>query len=659
MTTRRELIAGAGVAALGLAAWGRAWAQGQPAAAAKPLDTLDFYLAPATPDFALSPSGKRVAVLRNKFSDKGIVSSIDVIDTDNAAAPPKSIAIGDHEANAVAWANDKRLLVWIVFDVTHKGYETEEIVRVVALDADGTNPKALFGNRSESLEYIHNLGAVIDFLPDDDDHVLMGAWEPLKGLPALYKVDVTTGDAVVLEYGEPRTSTWLTQKGVPMIRFDNDRAYGSKIMARAPGEKDWKFVHFFRNDQDPEFSIHGATAKPGVFYGSARKDGEDKITAREIALANLELGPPMMTPERVDARGVWLDQRGALMGVTWKDDKRAYDFADKALAPHYAAIGKYFGPDLSVTLHDADADHQRFLGTASGPRQPGVYFLYDRKTHAVTELGYEHPHLTEDRLGQSHVLTVKTRDGAEIRAYLTQPASGKPGPLVVMPHGGPESRDDWGYDPWAQALAAQGWWVLQVNFRGSGGYGLAFAEAGWKRWGDRMQEDVEDAADQAIAQFKLDAGRVAIVGGSYGGYAAMMGAVRRPDFYKAVVSIAGVSDPIDMLKWERSDDGTPVKYHYEFWKKRIGDPDADAAALTKASPRRRAAELKAPLFLIHGFLDETVPVNQSKDMVKAMTAAGHKPEYWEIPKEGHSASTRRRDRDRLDRVIAFLKPRLA
>jgi len=201
--------------------------------------------------------------------------------------------------------------------------------------------------------------------------------------------------------------------------------------------------------------------------------------------------------------------------------------------------------------------------------------------------------------------------------------------------------------------------VLQVNFRGSGGYGLAFAEAGWKRWGDRMQEDVEDAADQAIAQFKLDAGRVAIVGGSYGGYAAMMGAVRRPDFYKAVVSIAGVSDPIDMLKWERSDDGTPVKYHYEFWKKRIGDPDADAAALTKASPRRRAAELKAPLFLIHGFLDETVPVNQSKDMVKTMTAAGHKPEYWEIPKEGHSASTRRRDRDRLDRVIAFLKPRLA
>jgi dipeptidyl aminopeptidase/acylaminoacyl peptidase len=254
---------------------------------------------------------------------------------------------------------------------------------------------------------------------------------------------------------------------------------------------------------------------------------------------------------------------------------------------------------------------------------------------------------------------VKARDGADVRAYLTQPASGKPGPLVVMPHGGPELRDDWGFDSWAQLLAAQGWWVLQVNFRGSGGYGRAFAEAGWKRWGERMQEDVEDATDQAIAQFKLDAGRVAIFGGSYGGYAAMMGAVRRPDFYKAAVSMSGVSDLIEMLKWERSQDSTPSKFYYEFWRQRIGDPDADAAILAKASPRRRVGEIKAPMLLLHGFLDETVPVDQSKAMVKAMTAAGKKVDYWEIPKEGHSASKRRKEKDRMDRVVAFLKPYLA
>ncbi|MFL5296453.1 MAG: alpha/beta hydrolase family protein [Phenylobacterium sp.] len=557
------------------------------------------------------------------------------------------------------WANETRLLIWVVYNVTHKGYETEEIVRVVGVNDDGSNPAVMFGNRGASLEYIHNLGAVIDPLPDDSDHVIMAAGEPTRGLLALYKVDVNNGEAVVLEYGVPRTATWLTQKGVPMIRLDNDRSYGTRIMARAPGESEYKFVHFYRNDQDPEFSIFGPTEKPGVFVGAARKAGEDKVTVREINLASLDMGPPLSTSDKVDARGPWLDRRGRLLGVSSVDDRRGYDFMEKDFAPHYRAIEKYFGPELSVRMTEADDARTHYLGIASGPREPGIYFIYDRSTHAVTELGVAHAHLTQARLGPMHSLTVKTRDGAEIRAYLTAPASGTPGPLVVMPHGGPEVRDEWGYDGWAQALAAQGWWVLQPNFRGSGGYGLAFAQSGWRHWGDRMQEDIEDAAAQAIAEFKLDASKVAIMGGSYGGYAALMGAVRKADFYKAVVSIAGVSDVVDILKWERSHDDTSVKYYYDFWRKRIGDPETDETMLIQASPRRRAAEIKAPVFLVHGFLDETVPVEQSKIMAKALTAAGKKVEYWEIPKEGHSASTRKAERDRMERVIAFLKPHLA
>ncbi|HEX4712679.1 alpha/beta hydrolase family protein [Phenylobacterium sp.] len=643
--------------AAGLGA-GSAWGQ----APAKPpiLPILrEFYVAPATADFSLSPNGKRVAVLHNKYTDRGVESWIDIVDAENPNQPPRSVSLGRQEATFVNWANDKRLLVWVIFDVTHKGYETETIVRVIALDDDGANPTVLFGNRGTSLEYIHNLGRVIDALPDDPDHVLMGAWEPLRGLPALYKVDVNSGDAVVLEYGVPRTSTWLTQKGVAMIRFDNDRSYGSRIMARAPGEADWKFVHFFRNDQDPEFSIFGPTDRPGVFLGAARKADEDKVSVREIELASLNMGPPLLTPANVDARGVWLDGRKQLMATTWTEDRKAYDFAEKAFAPHFAAMEKYFGPETSVDLREVDDARARYLGVASGPREPGLFFMYDRKSHAITELGNVHAHLTAPRLGAMHSLTVKTRDGASLRAYLTQPASGAPGPLVVMPHGGPEMRDDWGFDTWAQGLAAQGWWVLQVNFRGSGGYGLEFAKQGWRRWGERMQEDVEDATAQAVSQFKLDASKVAILGASYGGYAALMGAVRKPEAYKAVVSIAGVFDLVDMLRWERGHDETGPKYYYEFWRKRIGDPEADEAMLIQASPRRRAAEIKAPVLVMHGILDETVPVEQSRAMVKALTAAGRKVDYWEIPKEGHGAGSRNADRARLDRAVAFLKPLLA
>jgi len=661
MTTRRDVIAGAATVAFAGAFGGTAALAQAPAAAkpAAPLIPLDFYLAPTTADFALSPSGKRVAVLRNRYTDAGVTSWIDIIDAENPTQPPKSVPLGAHEANSLVWANEKRLLIWVVYNVTHQGYGTEEIRRVVGVNDDGTNPAVMFGNRGTSLEYIHDLGVMVDPLVDDEDHVMMSAFDPQRGLLGLYKVDVNNGESVVIEYGAPRTFRWLTQNGQPMIRFDEDVGNGTRIMARAPGEHDWKFVHMYRRDQIPDFSIFGPSDKPGVFLASARIGDEDKITVREVDLASLKLGPPLYTPAKVDADEAWLDNRRKLVGTSWNEDRRAYDFTDKTFAPHFAAMEKYFGPELKLSMREVDDARVRYLGVASGPREAGVYFMYDRKTHAITELGPAHAHLTAERLGAVHTMTVKTRDGAEIRAYLTQPASGKPGPLVVMPHGGPEMRDDWGFDPWAQMLAAQGWWVLQPNYRGSGGYGLAFAREGWKRWGERMQEDVEDATAQALAEFKLDATRVAIFGGSYGGYAALMGAVRKPDLYKAAVSMDGLSDLIEQLKWERKTDETAGKPYYEFWRQRIGDPEADEAMLAKASPHRRVSEIKAPIFLMHGFLDDIVPVDQSKMMVKALQAAGKKVEYWEIPKEGHSASTPKLERDRMERVIAFLKPYLA
>ena len=174
-----------------------------------------------------------------------------------------------------------------------------------------------------------------------------------------------------------------------------------------------------------------------------------------------------------------------------------------------------------------------------------------------------------------------------------------------------------------------------------------------------MQEDVEDAVAKVLAEHRLDAQRVAIVGGSYGGYAAQMGAVRRPDLYRAVISLAGVSDLPAMLKWEAEQDLTPAKDHLAFWRARIGDPTADADLLARGSPRRRVSEIKAPMLLIHGELDDIVPVEQSRDMAKAMKAAGKRVEYVEQKLAGHGAATPKQDRERLTAMIAFLKQHLA
>ena len=226
---------------------------------------------------------------------------------------------------------------------------------------------------------------------------------------------------------------------------------------------------------------------------------------------------------------------------------------------------------------------------------------------------------------------------------------------MVLPHGGPESRDTRAWDRQVQGLAAQGWWVLQPNFRGSGGYGEAFARQGWTRWGDRMQEDVEDAVAHAIALRGLDAGRVAIMGTSYGGYAALMGAVRRPDLYRAAISICGVGDLPDMMAWENREDDTPGKQIYSFWTKRIGDPATAGATLEAASPRRRAGEIVCPVLLVHGVDDRIVPVIQSRRMRDALRDAGKTVDLIEVADAGHADWEDSQELALMTRYIALLR----
>jgi len=221
-----------------------------------------------------------------------------------------------------------------------------------------------------------------------------------------------------------------------------------------------------------------------------------------------------------------------------------------------------------------------------------------------------------------------------LTAYLTIPLASGPRPLIVMPHGGPELRDRVDFDRFAQIFAAQGWMVLQPNFRGSGGYGQAFAKAGKKHWGDLMQADVEDAVAQVLASGRVDTTRIAICGASYGGYAALMGAVRRPELYKAVVAIAGDSDLVESIAFSRSKDGADSEA-YRYWLGSIGNPETDRAMMEAASPARQASRIQAPVLLIHGTEDRIVAPKQSRIMAQALKAAGKPVELVELPDVGH------------------------
>jgi dipeptidyl aminopeptidase/acylaminoacyl peptidase len=637
---RREALGAS--AALGLLATAR------PLRAAAPdLPTIEGLTRPA--EFcgvALSPDGQHFAALKEQHKDGKRTAYFDLY----ATAQPQTVSarrvLGDYEIEGVAWANDERILAWVYVErstsYTSLGSNlprkaATSFRRLVSLGLDGSAPVIMFAGERDINAFNFDLGIVVDLLPDDPKAILMQVFDPDAGVWGLYRVDVYTGAGTLVEHGGRDTTEWWTQNGAPVLRFDsNVRGTVLSLYARAPGEKDWKFVRKISQRRDLEsldFEVVGAAEEPGVLFVSVRRDEDDLRGIRRFDLRTLTFSDPVPESRGHDADGALVDEAGGLRAVRYTADVAAYQFVDPLLAAHFRGLQKFVGPTANIHFVDYDRAFGRFLIRVTAPDDPGTYFYYDVATRHLEPLGQAQPWLPQASLARMEALDVKTRDGTTQRAYLTVPQAAGPRPLVVMPHGGPEARDQFDFDTFAQAFAARGWLVLQPNFRGSGGYGRAFADAGRRRWADLMQQDVEDAIDQVLASGRADPKRVAICGASYGGYAALMGAVRRPELYRCAVSIAGVSDLPEMLAFERDDGEDSPTYRY--WVKTIGDPKADADMLVRSSPRRRAAEVQAPVLLIHGAADKIVPLKQSKLMAQALKQAGKSADYLELKDVGH------------------------
>lgn len=662
--SRRGLLAGAGVL-VGLSALpGVSRAQG---ATAYPLET--FFTPSKTRAVVLSPSGSRIAVLEQLGTEAEPLGVIDIIDADDPEGPRRRITLGPIEAEAMEWASDERLLVRIaITQTTERRSQIGSNVRlpgveltsrrVLSVHADRGDAVIMFQDQPQRLRHSLDMGRVVDILPNEPDHVLMTAWER-DGVLGLHRVNINTGSAERIERGGGGTFAWQTQNGVAVLRHDiNARGTMETVYARAPGERDWKLARRTRVIDAPDFAWVGETDRPGVVLVSTRAEGEDVESVREMDLATLAVGAPMNARPGRDVSYGLRDSAGKYLGAAYYAERLEYEFVEPGLVAHHRALNRFFDNECNVHLTDVDVARNRFIALVVGPREPGAWFFYDKTARAIVPVGATRV-LDRDRLGSSQALQVTTRDGATIEAYLTAPAGGAPGPLVVLPHGGPEVRDTLSWDTQVQVLAAQGWWVLQPNFRGSGGYGLGFASEGWTRWGDRMQEDVEDAVAHVVSTRGLDAGKVAIMGTSYGGYAALMGAIRRPDLYKAAIGICGVYDLPDILTSEERDDDTPGKPIYDFWVKRIGDPAVMGDALRAASPRRRAGEVACPVLLVHGVEDQTVPVFQSRRMRDALRSAGKAVELIEVEDAGHANWEASKEQELMTRYVTLLRQAFA
>jgi dipeptidyl aminopeptidase/acylaminoacyl peptidase len=308
-------------------------------------------------------------------------------------------------------------------------------------------------------------------------------------------------------------------------------------------------------------------------------------------------------------------------------------------------------PNLANRIVSRDASDRLMVVLSASASDPGSYYIFDRTKSELREFARPYAALDGAALSPVKAVHYAARDGLSIPAYLTLPTAreAKALPLILMPHGGPFVRDDGAFDPWVQFLADRGYAVLQPNYRGSTGYGKAYVDAASGEWGRKMQDDLDDGVHWLAAQGTVDPRRVCIMGGSYGGYAAMWAAVRNPDIYRCAISFAGISDVNAMLRYDAN-----LFASDRYDRDRRERIRAKGQDMDSVSALPHAAEIRIPILIVHGKKDPRVPVSQSVRLHEALEKAGKPHDFVLYPDEGHGFSKAEDSVDFLKRVEIFL-----
>ena len=621
----------------------------------------------------LSPNGRYLAGLR-RHDGKDYIITVD-LDADEMEIVPT--LLGDYFVNWLEWVTDDRLVASISgyqdWDtgrlITRAELKTDmtgllpaRFTRLVSIERQTKKSVAMFADDRAMMRNF-SLGRVTDFLPGDPDHILMPA--RMRGDLDLFKVNLVDGSFERIATGTQYTYRWYTDRnGEPAFRL-NTNSRGTVIYIYAREDRDngkikWrktKTIRLNRNEQSKasaEFEILYPGPSGTTYYVAARPEGANTTGIYLYDFEKDEMLETIRTHESLDIEDAFFNRdTREFLGVYYYKDRLVIEMEDETIQAHLNGLNAYFDDKANVLPIDSSDDGNRWLVFASGPLDLGSYHVYDVDKAYARLIGYSKLSLSNTQNANVELVEFKARDGLSLKGYLTRPANARPDdrpPLIMMPHGGPESRDYYQFDWRAQVLASQGYQVFQPNFRGSSGFGKAFAEMGRRQWGKAMQTDVEDAYSHLVEVGVADPGNACIFGESYGGYAALAAATLTPDTYKCVIASAGPSELVKMLKWERKEEGSDSET-YDYWVKQIGDPKRDRDELEASSPARMADRVKVPVLLIHGKNDGVVPIEQSELMEKAMKKAEKDVRFVRLEESGH---TYRSDEDEEREYLEIL-----
>lgn len=590
----------------------------------------DFFKNPEKAGYALSPKGDYISFLAPYNNRLNIY-----VQETNKNTPLRITSVTQRDIRQYFWKNDD-MLIYLLDDKGDENFHLFGISKDGKIFKDYT-PFA--GVRAD----------IVDLLEDDNDHLLIMMNKRDKTAFDVYRLNIQTGNLTLITQNPGKVIQWGTDWDGKLRTAVESDGVNRNILYRADESEPFKVL--VTSDFKTTAIPFGFTNDNKQLYLVSNVD-RDKKALVLFDPATQKESQLIFEQQDFDVSSAHFSRKRKQLVmaefISWKNEHVFFDDQTKAM---FARVERELqGYEIYCVSHNKNED--RFIFRTLSDRNPGSYYFYDLQADSLTKLADLKPWLKEEQLAPMKPITYVSRDNVVIHGYLTLPINclHKNLPTIVNPHGGPWLRDIWSFNPEIQFLANRGYAILQVNFRGSLGFGKKFWQLSFKQWGRNMQNDITDGVQWLIDQGIADSKRIAIYGGSYGGYATLAGLAFTPDLYACGIDYVGVSNLF-----------TFVKSMPEYWKpfleaiyEKVGHPERDKELLTQISPVFHADKIKSPLFIAQGRMDPRVNINESDQMVEAMKKRGVEVTYMIKDNEGHGFSNEENKFDFFEAIERFL-----
>lgn len=610
----------------------------------------DFARHPQYRSVKISPEGDYLAA-NSIIEDRAVLSLLHISDF-------KGVNLSAEEGTEVAdfWWVASRQVMYTTGEQSAQREAPYPTGELYVADADGKHNKLIYGGQS-GMGYV--VGELISVLPDDPQHALIsrvryGSRDSYDTQAEAHRIDLSNGNTELLTKAPLRNADFLADnQGNVRVSWGVGTDWRQKVYYRAGvgADAEWQLVFDETKDKGLVTPLRFDRDGKNVYVECNGVNGVGGICRWDLASNQLttlwsgkESGPTRLV-STTDGKDVF-----AVMSMPGRPMVNLFD-RESADARMLASLYQHF-QGQRVNLGASTRDGRKRIVFVDSDVSPGTYYLYDHEKKSVSKLLSVMPWINPETMAKMEPIQLAARDGLPLHGYLTRPQSkseAKNLPLVVLVHGGPyQVRDEWGFDPDVQMLASRGYAVLQVNFRGSEGYGEAFASAGIREWGGKMQDDVTDATRWVIKEGIADAKRICIYGASYGGYAALEGVVKEPDLYRCAIGSAGV---YDLNSFAERSDVQQTKQGRAYLSFVLGE---DKSELAERSPISHLDRLKARVMLIVGGADRRVPPAQGRNLHDALSDRKIDHEWLYRRTEGHGFYNEKFRTEMYEKMLAFL-----